>query len=276
MTPFRLLILLLFTALSACTSNGAAAGAPQEATSKTEELVRQSSLVFTGTVKKLNATTVPMVSASQSTAIVRVEEIVHNAGVVTDIAGKEITVELLAPGSVKPGERAMFYTNVDTYGESLAVTEVSHEAIPSGGAAAMRTRVAEIVERVADEKLQKRVAQAELIVAGRVTAARPYGGSAQHAPGSEHDPEWWEANVKVESVEKGQAPPAEVVVIFPHSNDVRWFGSPKFKEGQEGIFLLHRTKDEQLRVSGFTALDSLDYQPMDQREHVRKLTQKPR
>ena len=276
MTPFGFLITLLLMALPLNRAIAAPQAPPQEAAAKTDDMLRQSSLVFAGTVKKLNATTVPTVPASDGTAIVRVDEIVHNAGVVTDIAGKDITVELLARGGVKAGERAVFYTNVDTYGDSIAVREVGHEELKTGGPAALRAQATAVAGRFADEKLQARIAQAELVVTGRVIAVRPYGGTERRVPASEHDPQWWEATVKVQTVEKGQAPPADIVVIFPHSNDLRWFASPKFKESQEGIFLLHRTEDKKLQVSGFTALDALDFQPLDQRDRVKKLMQSSR
>jgi hypothetical protein len=210
--------------------------------------------------------------------VVRVDAILRNDGVVTvtDVAGKDITVELAKAGSVKAGERAVFYTNVDVYGDGLAVAEVGHEPVQPQGLDPMRAQMSEMAVKMADEKLQQRVKQAELIVVGRVTAAHPYPGAENRVPGSEHAPEWWEATVKVQSVEKGQAPGAEITVMFPHSKDLRWFASPKFKEGQEGIFLLHRTEDKQLRVSGYTALHALDYQSMDQSQRIRKLAESSR
>jgi hypothetical protein len=56
---------------------------------------------------------------------------------------------------------------------------------------------------------------------------------------SEHDPIWHEAVVHVESVEKGSTRQKQVVVRFPGSNDVRWRNHPKFRPGQQGVFLLN-------------------------------------
>jgi hypothetical protein len=55
---------------------------------------------------------------------------------------------------------------------------------------------------------------------------------------SEHDPIWHEAVVTVKSVEKGKTTQKQVTVRFPSSNDVRWRYHPKFKVGQQGVFLL--------------------------------------
>src|SRR5690349_16347477 len=74
------------------------------------ELTRQSSFIFRGTVQELNATTVPALPASETTAVVRVDEVLRNAGVVTDIQGKNITVQLSSPGTLKVGEQAVFFT----------------------------------------------------------------------------------------------------------------------------------------------------------------------
>lgn len=71
---------------------------------------------------------------------------------------------------------------------------------------------------------------------------------------SEHDPIWHEAVVDVESVEKGQAPRKQVVVRFPGSNDVRWRNHPKFKPGQQGVFLLSAPEAAGMRVAKATSL----------------------
>jgi hypothetical protein len=232
-------------------------------------MVGHSSLIFAGTVKKLNATA--GATNSGGTAVVRVDEVIYNAGVVTDIAGKNITVELLAPGNLKAGEREIFYTNVDSYGDSIVVREIGREPFNTSRIVTIRTQAGKAAMQISDEKLQNRVAQAELIVVGRVSAVRPHE-PGPHIPPSEHDPDWWEATLTVQAVEKGQAPPGELDVLFPHSKDVRWFASPKFQQGQEGIFLLLHVDDRKLGVSGYTALDPLDFQPMDQLQRVRKMT----
>jgi len=200
-----------------------------------------------------------------------VDDVIYNAGVVSDVRGSDITVQLLTAGSLKEGERAVFFSNVVTYGESLLVAEVGHTESSKEGLESIRGQVKEAQARMPEEQLQKRIAQADLIVTGTITAARPTAETQQHPPASEHDPLWWEATVKVQSVEKGPAQKGNLVFFFPHSDDLRWFASPKFKEGQQGVFLLHRTEDASLRVRGFTALNALDFQPMEQRENVQRL-----
>ena len=239
------------------------------------ELTRQSSFIFTGTVQELNATTVSALPASEKTVVVRVDEVLRNAGVVTDIQGKNITVQLINPGTLKVGERAVFFTNVAIYGASLAVREVRHM---NSALTESRFQISDALQQLSNEDLNARLSQADLVVMARVTSVKPSAERARQPRErpSEHDPDWWQATVQVESVEKGQSTARQVTVYFPHSDDIRWFASPKFKVGQDGFFLLRRTRDEKLKVDGFTALHPLDFQPKDQQQRIRALTQKIR
>ena len=100
----------------------------------------------------------------------------------------------------------------------------------------------------------------------------------ENRPPSEHDPKYREAVVQIGEALKGNLPGKTVVVIFAASKDVLWYNSPKFKEGQEGTFILHKeqVKDEGERTALlsvtaseardgqiFTALDAKDVQPVN-------------
>jgi hypothetical protein len=150
------------------------------------------------------------------------------------------------------------------------------------------------------------VDEADLVVTGRVKAVRapsepspaPKSRSlslqAAAAPVaqrpqriSEHDPLWREAVVEVTGTEKGGATSKEIVVRFPSSRDVRWYKAPKFEPGQEGMFLLQKSKSAgaapgpgkaltAARAASrdaevFTADHSADFQPMHLAETVRTL-----
>jgi hypothetical protein len=229
-----------------------------------ERFAAQSNFVFQGTVTRLNASTEPQVPASPSTAVVRVDNVIAGDNMVSDIKGKEITVQLLSPRSVAIGRQLLFFSNIAVAGQSLAVKEVSHMDASAYGKSA--GQVSDYVKRKPELDLQARVAGAELIVTGAVTAIRRSEASGPHP--SEHDPEWTEATVSVQSTEKGSAPQT-VTVWFPASNDIRWFRSPKFQIGQSGVFLLRRSTDRNLQ--GFSALHPLDFQADAERDHVRRL-----
>ncbi len=72
----------------------------------------------------------------------------------------------------------------------------------------------------------------------------------------------------MQSTEKGAAQ-QRVTVWFAASDDIGWFRSPKLRNGQTGIFLLRRARQDNLQ--GFTVLDPLDVQPVTEREHIRRL-----
>lgn len=244
----------------------------------------QANFVFSGTVRKLKATTFEHLPVTDRTVIVRVEEAVRVPEMLEQYVGSEITVELSEQEKVHAGERAIFYTQSVMVGESLVVQSFGH--VPATAAATSKAE--------ADPSLHKQVANADMIVTGKVTsvrtlkpaASRSTRGSAAESfsPISEHDPIWQEAVIEVADVEKGTGTPKEIVVRFPASTDVQWHQAPKFQPGQEGVFLLSsetvestegkRTRgakqivDEDARYS---ALDPASFQPMQKAEAIRSL-----
>jgi len=67
-------------------------------------------------------------------------------------------------------------------------------------------------------------------------------------------------------------PGREVTLLFPHSDDVMWHDSPKFTEGEQGIWLLHRN---QARLPGienrYTVLNPLDFRSREELNRVQRL-----
>lgn len=268
-------VLLVLAALSVAVSLGGgsqkeepAGGAPN-----VQDLAQQASFVFKGTVKELHASTLPVVRASDSTVIVHVDEVLQGAKTVGDFTGQEITVQLKTPGSVKVGDQLTFFTNVGAFGKSVSVVEVGHVAAIQESAK-IREQIGGARQAQLDARLQKRLAQADLVVVGKVTATKAVARQPKGPPRSEHDPEWQEATIQIQQVEKGKpGPGGTVTVFFAGSRDIRWYGSPKLKVGQEAIFLLHQTDDPELGVKGYTVLDPLDVQPKEQLDHIKKLMQ---
>jgi len=71
----------------------------------------------------------------------------------------------------------------------------------------------------------------------------------------------------VSAVLKGDSSLQEVVVLFPGSRDIAWVNAPRFRVGQEGIWIL--TRDA--KANGLTALDPLDFQAASELARVRRL-----
>jgi hypothetical protein len=136
----------------------------------------------------------------------------------------------------------------------------------------MRKEFDEARLRLADESLQLRINLAQLVIVGKVEKTAPAPKHGARTPITEHDPDWWEAVIKVESVEKGQHK-GPATILFPKSVDVAWSQSPKFQPGQDGIWILQRDQKERgwpvLRRPGLTALDPLDYQPPSELDRIR-------
>ena len=234
-----------------------------------DSLTRQSTFIFRGTVEKIPGSTMAPVPASESTAAVRVDELIDAPGAPPDLAGKSITVKLLQPGSVKAGEQWVFFSKGWLMGNSIAVIEVGR-VDGTTSTPTVRGQVDNTRNLIADQALQNRIATAEAIVVGTVTSVRP--APIPHLK-TEHDPDWYEARIAIQSVIKGRLPGPEVTVLFPHTDDVMWATAPRFSVNQQGIWLLHRN---QARLPGienrFTALDPLDFRPTNEQDRVRRLS----
>jgi len=236
--------------------------------SQTEILTREATFIFVGSVTKVNASTMPEVRPSESTAIVRVDQIMDSPGVPVDLVGQEITVKLATPASVSPNDRIEFFTKGWLVGSSLAVIEVGRTAPPQSPPDEL-LQIKSTHRKMADESLQNELANAVVVVYGTVLAVRPW--KAPHLL-TQHDPEWYEAEIIVRPVAKGPSNRRKLTVLFPNNNDRVWHRSPKFSKGQTGIWLLHR--DQSGSPAGkdqLTALNPLDFQDQTQLERVRAM-----
>jgi hypothetical protein len=244
------------------------------ATTQADRLLADSKFVFRGTVLKAGGTTMPdSIPASEGTAVVKVDEVLVAPDTLGDFAGREVTVLLLKPRSVKAGESAVFYTNGAVYGRSLAVREVGRTKAEGSDFMALRERLSEAKQRASDLALAERLEQAEVVVSGTVTVVRTPRAEPRQTHISEHEPEWREAVVRVDSVLKGASvQQREVIVLYPTSTDIMWYRAPRFVKGQQGIFILRKQVKPELRLNGFTALDPLDFQPAQQLERIKRLS----
>jgi hypothetical protein len=259
--------LVLFLSLIPVIDAKSAAGA------SFEELAAQSQFVFKGTVTKVNAATLPQIRPTASTIIVKVDEVLHAPpAILGEYNGKDLTVQLNRPGTVKTGEQFVFFTTSWMFGSSIAVREVGRtEAEPD--ISMTRSRVAGAQAKVADNKLQNRVTSAELVVAGRVSDLQPAPEHLRRSPLTEHDPYWRQAVIQIEALVKGQINQRRVAILFPSSSDVMWKNAPKFREGDEGIWLLRREKMATMPATQehLTALGPLDFHSIDQLDRIKQL-----
>jgi len=280
-----------------------------------QQLARQAQFVFKGTVRRSHASTMTDLTPDGRTAIVRVDDIIQAPAPFAALAGQDITVQVGGRKKFSNGTSAIFFANGWRIGDGVAVRAV--EFLPAGdepprmkAAAALPSTSAphgltplraEAARRLANQELEQHVADADMVVTGRVTevrsaatpdsepsirARRVAANEKEAVPRpqrfSEHDPLWHEAVVDVQAVEKGPATAKQVVVRFPSSTDVRWYKSPKFTPGQEGVFILRKAEQPSPTVRSAKAFaatadqaevysveHSTDFQPMHRAEHVR-------
>jgi hypothetical protein len=257
-----------------------------QAPSNQAALAKQSSIVFAGTVSQLGATSFAGVPKSAQTIVVRVDSVLKKPPAVSLKKGDNVTVEVKDPSAFRDGTQATFYTDGWIFGSGVAVKELGHEIPPSGGATDKAAGAGEkpyppAQEQISDQELQSRLNSADFVIIGRVTEVRRWRVPRYTTPRvSEHDPDWHEAIVEVQSVLKGgQVKGNKVVVRFPARNDVAWVHSPKFEKNQQGIFCLNRDQASGVatekvggrQVTVYTCLGHGDSLPMSDAPRVRSL-----
>jgi hypothetical protein len=242
-----------------------------------QDLTDRSSFIFEGAVRQVGAVTFPGIQTSPEMAIVQITRILKGPSVLSAFAGREITVQLHEHETVREGLHALFFTNGLHFGDGLAVREVGR--LDAGGRQLER-QVEEALQRKSDDELLERLRRAELVVSGVAIATRRHEPAADTVlRRSEHDPDWWECVIEVESVEKGKlksgerkkSAPQRVVTLFAKSEDVAWYRAPKFEKGTKGIWLLQRIElpDERIEILG--TIHKLDFHPLSQLERIRGL-----
>src|SRR4051812_47063888 len=79
-------------------------------TAATPSLIQRSGFIFRGTVQRAGASNVKALPDAPNTVIVRVDEILKSPSILEPLRGKDVTVQLLRPGTVKERQQAVFFT----------------------------------------------------------------------------------------------------------------------------------------------------------------------
>src|SRR5215468_3875892 len=87
--------------------------------------------VFRGTVKQLKRATMSGVPIDESTAVVRVDQIIEAPPDLAGYLGQNITVQLASRQSVRVGEQMVFHTIGWMFGDSVAVRSLREESAKS-------------------------------------------------------------------------------------------------------------------------------------------------
>lgn len=247
--------------------------------------VAQSSIVFSGTVSQLGATSFVGVPRSAQTIVVRVDSVLKKPSAVSLKKGDNVTVEVREPSGFQQGTYATFYTDGWIFGSGVAVKEVAHEISPARGKVVKPAGAGGQSQQETDQELLHRLNSSDYVVIGRVKEVHPWTVPKSATPYriTEHDPDWHEAVVEVKSVLKGgKIKGNKMVVRFPAGNDVAWARSPKFEKNQRGIFCLNRDQASGLptaqvggkQVNAYTCLGHGAALPLSEEARVRSLLKK--
>jgi hypothetical protein len=230
--------------------------------------VKEAGFIFRGKVTR-NQTPAAHDSTAQQTLTAEIEEILLSTDVLRGLIGKIVTVISEHAASLEDEGSFLFFTNCLVLADHIVVREVGQIRASRDA----EREVAKAIKERDERPLVERVAIAELIVEGHVTASGPADPNAVQK--SEHDPNWWTARVSVESVIKGGGKAVKTVeVLFANSKDIAWYKSPKLHEGLRGIFLLHSVKetDRPPRIDRviYQATDPLDFVPTERVPEIKR------
>jgi hypothetical protein len=201
--------------------------------------MRDAAFVFSGRVQALGASNLDGVEPEDRMATVEVEEVALAPPDLGDLRGRTVTIYLETTEGLEAGQQATFFARSWHYGRNIGVIEVSgvkEVGRTSARAGALRQPIIAARLRQLEEQLEERIRDAEVVLSGQVVATyraeRPEG-----LPGLDEGVEWWNADLWIGSVEKGQ-PPEDRRIWFPEGGDREWGPVPKAFPGQTGAWLL--------------------------------------
>jgi hypothetical protein len=233
----------------------ALAASPAAAQPSHTELARTADIVFVGTVTRIGATASAAVESSPKAMVVRVDELTAKPPAISLKQGDSVTVFAKEPNAWHAGDRAVFYTAWMVSADTVAVEEQGHEPATAAGHAmaggAAQPRATQ--QAIADQKLRRHIDDADQVVVGKVVSVAPAPAAEAVAergieraprrePISEHNPNWQQAVIQVESPIKGAQPSHKVTVLFPGSRDVAYKNFPKLSRGQQGTFFIGKPR----------------------------------
>jgi hypothetical protein len=239
-----------------------------------QDLATQAGFVFEAQVEQVGASAVSGFPTSSETAVVSITSILKSSPALAGYGGLQVTVQLQPPVTLQAGQRAVFFTEGVYFGDGLVVREIGNAP---AGLPTMEAQMSSAAQAVEDSDMTERLAQADLVVTG--TASEPARFVSAPAGGgqvSEHDPDYFNVTITVETVEKGAATPGQTVqVLFANSKDIAWYRSPKIKAGDHGVWLLQNRDLSGKPVPGLAVIHPLDFRPIGDLDRVRALLKAP-
>ncbi len=240
-------------------------GSMPEYAEDTARLVEASSVIVRATVSQRGASNEPTVPASPRLVIAQINSVFRAGPTLGNLVGRTVTIELDTDHGLDVGHQAIFFTNGLVYGDQIVLREVGHRHVNAQN----EREVGAAVEALPLRHLRSRLESADIVVVGTVEHVQPSG---IREPISFHSPKWMLARVRVRSLIKGEHKGNHIEVLFPSARDVLWAGAHRFREHEEGIFLLHRGAAKWgAPQEPLSALDPADFQHADALPQIQQL-----
>ena len=232
-----------------------------------QSLTAEAGFVFEGQVVEPGASSSTFFPASKETVIVQVTKILKGPNSLAGYGGQKVTVVLQSPTGLQPGQSLVFFTHSLHFGDGLVVREVGNMPPEVN----MESKVSSAAQANEDNQLQERLSNAEAVISGTASAPRPLESLASRFGHiSEHDPDWQVVTVKVDGTHKGNVGGTQDV-LFANSHDIAWHGSPKFKGGERGVWILHSQDHRGKTIPGLAVVHPLDFRPPEELAKVTTL-----
>ncbi|MDD5570821.1 MAG: hypothetical protein PHD97_06650 [Bacteroidales bacterium] len=224
--------------------------------------------IFRGTIQLLNTSTIDAEDPTNM-AVVKVDKVISSSDNLREFEGQQITVRLKDVAKAKKEESRIFFTRTVFLGESIGVDEVGSFAENKYQDPEKQINTAK--QDISDEKLKVRISSSELVVSGKIVSIRK--SSTQYDKVSEHNPQWMEAEIEVTGMFKG-AETKKITILFPGSDDEAYMDSPKYKEGDTGIFILRKNNIKMGDEKMFSMVFKQDFLDINQSEKIKILIKK--
>jgi len=232
-------------------------------------LYEESDYIFSGTIIKQSASTMPNYINDERASIVKVEKVLKSSAGHENFEGMEITV-LLNDEQIseqKEGFNAIFFTKTWLFGNSLAVLV---KAVEKDTLEQVQNEIKQYQQHQEYNILKSRIKLADLIVYSKVEYIEDIKNNRQKFE-TEHDPEYKLAVIIAKDVLKGSVSLDTLKFYFASSDDIQWYRSPKFVAGREGIFLLKKATDISKEREYYTLLHPLDFQESSKLEAIKEI-----
>src|SRR5215831_20517406 len=129
-------------------------------------LTTKSSIIFSGTVSQLAATSFADVPKSPQTIVVKVDSVEKKPAAVSLKKGDSVTVEVKDASAFQEGTRATFYTDGWIFGSGVAVKELGHELGAAAEPVPMNTAAkpsGQGKDEISDQELMERMKASDFV-----------------------------------------------------------------------------------------------------------------